>query len=109
MAKKVREEQLYSRSIPDVPEEDDEDYQDEEEELEVPQPKRFLKKQDVAKQIKKEFEEEEFDLVVNEIPQQPVRKVKQEDGSIVNLLTIDEALTDMRNDIKILKKAILGK
>jgi hypothetical protein len=25
------------------------------------------------------------------------------------LLTIDEALTDMRNDIKILKKAILGK
>ena len=105
----MREEQLYSRSIPDVSEEDDEDYQDEEEEPEVPQPKRFLKKQDVAKQIKKEFEEEEFDLVVNEIPQQPVRKVKQDDGSIVNLLTIDEALTDMRNDIKIIKKALLGK
>ena len=37
-------------------------------------------------------------LVVKELPTQEVRQVKNEDGTLVNLITIEEALTKILND-----------
>ena len=36
--------------------------------------------------------------VVREIPTQPIRQVKLEDGTLVNLITIEEALTKFMNE-----------
>ena len=36
--------------------------------------------------------------VVREIPTQPIRQVKLEDGTLVNLITIEEALTKFINE-----------
>ncbi len=36
-------------------------------------------------------------LVVDKIPTQEVRQVKGEDGTLLNLITIEEALTELMN------------
>jgi len=44
--------------------------------------------------------------VVMELPTQPYNEVKLEDGSFVKLVSLVDALTEMYNDIKEIKKAI---
>lgn len=44
--------------------------------------------------------------VVMELPTQPYNEVKLEDGSSVKLVSLVDALTEMYNDIKEIKKAI---
>lgn len=51
---------------------------------------------------------EEKTLVVQELPQTPTRKVKGEDGNIYNLMTIDEAISEILEIIRELKKGITG-
>jgi len=46
----------------------------------------------------KENETKERFVVVKELPREPVRQVKAEDGSIVNLITTEEALTKFINE-----------
>jgi len=55
---------------------------------------------DPMKEITKETEEkvnERFE-VVKELPTQVIRQVKLEDGTIVNLITVEEALTRFMNE-----------
>jgi len=51
-------------------------------------------------------DKEERIVVVNELPNQPMSKVQTESGEVVNLITINEALTEMFNDIKAIRKAV---
>lgn len=75
-----------------------------EEPEETPDKKQLLEekiKKDKEELEKLEKEKEEIDgeiLVVKEIPTQEVRQVKKEDGSIVNLVTVEEALTKLINE-----------
>jgi len=50
-------------------------------------------------------EVKEKTIVVQELPNQAVRQAKLPTGEIANLLTVDEALTEMYDDIKAIKKA----
>ena len=45
-------------------------------------------------------------LVVNELPSQQVNQAVTDDGKKLNLITIDQALTEMYQDIKAIKKAV---
>ena len=45
-----------------------------------------------------EKSEKEVTIVVKELPTQQVRKGKTEDGTIINYVTIEEALTDIINE-----------
>ena len=51
-------------------------------------------------EIVKETEERAKEIfeVVKEIPTQDIRQVKLEDGTIVNLITVEEALTKFMNE-----------
>ncbi len=51
-------------------------------------------------EIAKEAEQKAREIfeVVREIPTQPIRQVKLEDGTLVNLITIEEALTKFMNE-----------
>lgn len=54
-----------------------------------------------------ELEEEENFMVVEKLPVQPVRQVKDEEtGKITNLITMEEAMTDMTNNFKKLTKGL---
>jgi len=55
---------------------------------------------DPMKEITEETEEKlkERFVVVKEIPTQEVRQVKAEDGTLVNLITVEEALTKFMNE-----------
>ena len=100
----MRGEPMYEPTISD---EQEEEMETEDEEIE---PKKLIK-QDAnreLRQIKKEFQEPEIFLVKAELPTQPFRRVKLDDGSIANLVTYDEALTEIMNDLKDIKTALLG-
>jgi len=60
--------------------------QDEEEEVEEDEPPVIKAKS------------REVIQVVKELPMQPVRRVKEDDGTIVNIVTIEEALTAIMNN-----------
>ena len=47
-------------------------------------------------------------LVVKELPQEPMRLVKGEDGSEYNLITIEEAIMNIMEDVKQIKKSVVG-
>lgn len=54
-------------------------------------------------------EEKKTDLlIVNELPQVPVRKYTGEDGTEYDLMTITEALKEIREDIKAIKEGTVG-
>lgn len=48
-------------------------------------------------------------LIVNELPQVPVRNYTGEDGKEYELITITEVLKEIREDIKEIKKSTVGK
>jgi len=54
----------------------------------------------------KEVKEEDNVVVVKELPVQKVAKGITEDGKKVNMLTVEDAMTEMYNDIKAIKKAV---
>jgi len=58
-------------------------------------------------QEKPAVKQKEVFLVARELPQQPIRQVKLEDGSIGTVLTIEEALTEIINILKKLEKGLL--
>jgi len=55
---------------------------------------------DPMKEITEETEEKVNEIfeVVKELPTQVIRQVKLEDGTLVNLITIEEALTKFMNE-----------
>ncbi len=55
-----------------------------------------------------EKEQEEKILVVPELPQTPTRKVQGEDGNIYNLITMNEAIQEILEITRELKKGITG-
>lgn len=48
-------------------------------------------------------------LIVNELPQVPVKRYTGEDGTEYDLITITEALKEILKDIKEIKKSTVGK
>jgi len=52
-----------------------------------------------------EKEKIEKTIVVPELPTQQARKAELSDGEIANLLTISEALTEIYDDVKAIRKA----
>jgi len=54
--------------------------------------KKLNKKEKVDEEKKEIFE------VVKELPMQPVRQVKDEDGTLITYITIEEALTKVLNE-----------
>ena len=61
----------------------------------MPQPSKLppnQKFEENEKVVKEEWK------VVQELPMQPIREIKREDGSILHLITIDEALNLLLND-----------
>lgn len=55
---------------------------------------------------KKEEVKVEKIVVVTELPTQQYNQVKDETGETINLISITQALTEMYNDIKEIKKAV---
>jgi len=55
-----------------------------------------------------EKEKEEKLLVVSELPQAPMRKVQGEDGDVYNLITKEEAILEILETVRELKKGITG-
>ena len=55
----------------------------------------------------KEKAEEKL-LVVSELPQAPMRKVQGEDGKLYNLITKEEAILEILETVRELKKGITG-
>ncbi len=53
---------------------------------------------EVKPKVQEEEKVEETIMVLKELPTQEVRQVKNEDGSIVNLITIEEALAKLLNE-----------
>lgn len=47
-------------------------------------------------------------LVVKELPQEPMRLVKGDDGSEYHLITIEEAIINIMEDVKQIKKSVVG-
>ena len=45
-------------------------------------------------------------VVVQELPQQAVREALSEDGKDYSLMTITEALSELINNVRIIKKAV---
>ena len=43
------------------------------------------------------FKKKEKTVIVKELPLRPVREYQEEDGTVVHLMTIEEALTEMYN------------
>lgn len=54
----------------------------------------------------KEESKEQKIAVVNELPTQAYNEVELEDGEKVTLITINQAITEMYQDIKEIKKAL---
>lgn len=48
-------------------------------------------------------------LIVNELPQVPVKRYTGEDGTEYDLITITEALKEILKDIKEIRKSTVGK
>jgi len=59
----------------------------------------------MAKEEVKEVSKDKV-VVVPELPTQPYNKVKTEEGEDLTLMTISDALTEIYNDIKEIKKAV---
>jgi len=49
---------------------------------------------------KEKKEQKEFVQVVAKLPVQEIRRIEKEDGTIINLLTIEEAITALINGAK---------
>ena len=54
--------------------------------------------QELARETENEHKEKTRFQVVKELPTQVIRQVKAEDGTIINLITIEEALTEFINE-----------
>jgi len=74
----------------DLEKEEDEDLDEEleEEELKVPKPTKSIKPKEEKKVIVRT-------MVVAELPAQQLRRVRLKDGSLANLVTIEEALSEI--------------
>ena len=59
-------------------------------------PKEVVRQEQVKQEV--ESKPKEIFQVVKELPMQPVRSVKMEDGTIVNLITVEEALSQFINE-----------
>jgi len=55
-----------------------------------------------------EKQKEEKLLVVSELPQVPTRKVEGDDGNTYNLTTVNEAIQEILETVRELKKGITG-
>lgn len=53
-----------------------------------------------------EEEEKEKTIVLNEIPKEPMRKVRTEEGELINIIDRDEALTEILEKIREIHKTI---
>lgn len=51
-----------------------------------------------TKPTKKKLEPKEMTVVVKELPVQQIRRARAEDGTIVNYITVEEALTKFINE-----------
>lgn len=60
----------------------------------------------MTKEIKEEVIGKEKIVVVPELPTQPTNRAVTETGESITLMTFSEALTEMYNDIKEIKKAV---
>jgi len=65
---------------------------------EVKKPTKKVSQKVVTKEPTPTEPEKRKIQVVKELPMQPVRVVKMEDGTLVNLITIEEALTEFINE-----------
>lgn len=54
-------------------------------------------KEEVMREEPKQVKAKELYMVVAKLPTQEIRKYKNEDGDIVNLITIEEYLTERAN------------
>lgn len=81
--------------VSDDIEEDEEEIEPDRKLKEIEEEKEKLKKQIEELQNRRTPEQVEITKVVKEIPVQPIRRYKDEDGTIVNLITIEEALTKL--------------
>ena len=70
--------------------------------IEQPQQQQFMQQtapqaQPRAQAVQQPVQKERW-LVVPELPMKPVREYQEDDGTIVHLITIDEALTTLMNN-----------
>ena len=76
------------------------DKQKKEEYKKIDSSKEEVPEENPMQEMVKETEQKAKEMfeVVREIPTQPIRQVKLEDGTLVNLITIEEALTKFINE-----------
>lgn len=48
--------------------------------------------------VKKEVHEKVRTIVVKELPMQPIRETKADDGTLIRFVTVEEALTAVLNE-----------
>ncbi len=92
---------VFEEDIEEMEEVEDEELEEFEEVEEVEKPKKKVKKI-LKKKSKSEFDLnlEDINLVVKELPLQPVRKHKdKETGITTNFMTIEESLTQIQKDL----------
>lgn len=99
--KMAKEEIDEDEEFEEVEESEDEDEDLEEEEVDIPKKKAGRPQGSVKK---KEVEEDKIS-VVNQLPTQQLRRALV-DGKATSFETIEEALSNMRNDIADIKKAV---
>lgn len=63
--------------------------------------------EDIKENVSAKTSKEVKTAVVENLPAEPMRKVLAEDGSEYNLVTRDEALSEILETIRLLKKGLL--
>ena len=89
----------FKRTVPKAPEEeDDSEEEEEEEEDDSEEEEEEEEEEEVPVRKKKRKKPKEVWKVVKELPTTPVRKYQDEEGTIINLMTTEEALTKGLNE-----------